>query len=151
MNDMNTGAPKRPTFLTVLCILSFIAAGFGIVGGLLLSAGSAMVNSDTVQEAVSESADPNAAANLEQLSSGMAEAGLSTSAILLGLAFTVIGLIGVIMMWKLKKTGFYVYTGASLLSILSPMFMGGSIDFGFMTIVNILFIVLYGMNLKHMS
>ena len=150
MNEATTtGAPKRPTFLTVLCILSFVAAGFSIIGGLVMGAGSAMVNSDAVQDAMAS--DPNAAANMEQASAAMAEAGLSTGAIWLGVALTLIGLIGVIMMWKLKKTGFYVYTGAQVLGIVSPMFMGGSISFGFMTIVSVLFIVLYGLNLKHMS
>jgi hypothetical protein len=54
------------------------------------------------------------------------------------------------MMWKLKKTGFYVYTGAQLAGIIAPIVMGSS--FGTMgAIFSVLFIVLYGMNLKHMS
>lgn len=41
MTDMNTGASKRPTFLTVLCILSFIGGAWGIIGGVMnMSAGA---------------------------------------------------------------------------------------------------------------
>lgn len=148
MSDTNTGAPKRPTFLTVLCILSFIAAGFSIIGGLMMGAGSAIVNSAAVQDAVAS--DPDAAAGMENASAVMAEAGLSTGAIWLGVALTVIGLIGVIMMWKLKKTGFYVYTGTQVLGIVLPMVMGAGFAL-WGTVFAVLFIVLYGMNLKHMS
>jgi hypothetical protein len=67
-----------------------------------------------------------------------------------------IALLGVIMMWQLKKSGFYVYAAArSLIAIVPFIFIGynlvsllwftSSIMFG------ILFIILYSLNLKEMS
>lgn len=156
MNDMNTGAPKRPTFLTVLCILSFIAAGITIVVSGLGMGAAAAVSSGMVSDMAAQSGDPDAVAQIEEAQNALAEAGEAAGGSVTGIlgmaiALSVIGLIGVIMMWKLKKTGFYVYTGAQVLGIISPMFMGGSIDFGFGAIISILFVVLYGLNLKHMS
>ena len=109
-----------------------------------------------VSDMAAESGDPEAMAQIEEAQNALAEAGDAAGGSVTGIlgmaiGLSVIGLIGVIMMWKLKKTGFYVYTGAQLLGIISPMFMGGSIDFGFGAIISILFVVLYGMNLKHMS
>ncbi len=81
---------------------------------------------------------------------GEAAGGSLTMIFGIGLVLTLIGLVGVIMMWKLKKTGFYVYTGTQLLGIVVPIVMGG--EFGLWgAIFSAVFIVLYGMNLKHMS
>ena len=38
MEETNTGAAmpaKRPTFLTVLCILSFVGVAFSLIGGIM--------------------------------------------------------------------------------------------------------------------
>lgn len=40
---MSNTAGQRPTLLTVLCILSFISAGLGILFGVLLLVGAAAV------------------------------------------------------------------------------------------------------------
>jgi hypothetical protein len=36
---------KRPSFLTVLCILTFIGSGLGIVGNLLMLVGDSFLSS----------------------------------------------------------------------------------------------------------
>jgi len=60
-------------------------------------------------------------------------------------------LFGALQMWKLKKMGFFIYTGANLvMAILPIVWLGlafGAMGFG----VPVVFIVLYGLNLKHMS
>lgn len=156
MTDMNTsatGAPARPTFLTVLCVLSFIAAGFSIVGGALGMAAGAVVGA--ASDAAAASGDPAAMEGIAEAQEALDAAGTAVGGSLamvfgVGLVLTLIGLFGVIMMWKLKKNGFYVYTGAQLLGIVAPMVMGGA--FGLWgAVFSVLFIVLYGLNLKHMS
>lgn len=126
---------QRPTFLTVLCILSFIAAGIGIVMGILgaIAAGA--------------------------MSAGLSEAGLGSAAsgamgnvwmvVIISIALTVIGLVGVLQMWKLKKMGFYIYTGASVASIIAGIVMVGFSPIS--VIISVAFIVMYGLNLKAMN
>lgn len=124
---------QRPTFLTVLCILSFIAAGIGIILGILgaIAAGA--------------------------MTAGLAEAGLSTggamgsvwTAVIVSIALTAVGLVGVLQMWKLKKTGFYIYTGASVASIIAGIVMVGFSPLS--VIISAAFIVMYGLNLKAMN
>ncbi len=58
-------------------------------------------------------------------------------------------------MWNLQKQGFTIYTAATIIGLLFPLFFLG---FNFMSIMalgmggffGVLFIVLYGLNLKHM-
>lgn len=144
-------APKRPTFLTVLCILSFIAAGISIIGGIIGYLGMAAM----------ETMGANLAEGMEQIEGmeempGMADAMAvmkhAKLLLIIGSILTLVGLFGVIQMWKLKKTGFYIYTGAQVLGIVLPLIIVGGAGFSVMSVIfAIAFIVMYGMNLKHMS
>jgi hypothetical protein len=141
---------KRPTFLTVLCILSFIAAGFSIIGLGLLIGGKAALESHgvTTDSAIDGSASAYSMPGMDEAMM-QAKAAASWPNIIGGILLSIIGLFGVIMMWKLKKTGYFVYVGASIVGIILPLVLGAG--FGvFGTIITILFIVLYGLNLKHM-
>jgi hypothetical protein len=60
------------------------------------------------------------------------------------------------MMWNLKRTGYWIYIVASVVGLILPfVFLGFStlslLSLGFGAFITILFIVLYGLNLKHMS
>ncbi len=63
------------------------------------------------------------------------------------LILAVISLMGVMKMAKLKKSGFWMYAIVNGLLALLGLFGGGL----FGAIVGIGFIVMYGLNLKHMS
>jgi len=149
-------APQRPVFLTVLCILSFIAAGlaiFGYIGafaviGMASAAASAV--GDGLSAAASEGMGSEASA---AFSSAMAAAtpsvGLVWAYIIVGFATTLASLFGVIKMWKLQKQGFFIYTGAAVVSLVMGIIYSG---FGVVSLLfAVLFIVLYGLNLKHMK
>ncbi len=137
-------AGKRPVFLTVLCILSFIAAGFAIIGyvgiitvmGAATAAVSAIEGMEGMSE-VMEAAGPSA--------------GMTWAYIIVGFLTTIVGLLGVIKMWKLKKQGFMMYAGATVVSLIMGIVYSG---FG-ASIVGIIisgaFIAMYYMNTKHMS
>jgi hypothetical protein len=62
---------------------------------------------------------------------------------------------GAIMMWTLRRTGYYVYIAGIVISIGTPMlfFPGtvGMIGSGFAAFIGLLFVGLYGMNLKDMT
>ena len=133
------GAEKRPTFLTVLCILSFIAAGFAIVGYVLLITAMGAVSS--------------LASGLEDLGGEATYTGPSVAMtwtyIIVGFVTVLISLFGVIKMWKLQKIGFYLYVAANVISIVMGIIYSG---FGVTSLVfPAVFIVLYGLNLKHLK
>ena len=115
---------QRPTFLTVLCILTFIGSGLSLLFGLigLVAAGA-----------------------LESVSAYLpvgVDSGLFKSIILIILMAG--SLYGAIQMWKLKKLGFYIYAAANVVLLI----LGFSI---WSLIFTALFIVLYGLNLKHLE
>ena len=137
-------AGKRQVFLTVLCILSFIAAGFAIIGyigvitvmGAAGAAMSAMEGMEGMGE-VMEAAGPST--------------GMTWAYIIVGFLCTIIGLVGVIKMWKLKKQGFMLYAGATVVSLIMGIIYSG---FGASItgiIISAAFIVMYYLNTKHMS
>ncbi len=101
----------------------------------------------------------DASAEMDQAMDALAGLGMdfgkmATSSLVIGL-LNIVVLIGVFMMWKLKKTGYYVYTLGQVASVATPFLIVGSLAGGLMAtlgaIFPILFIILYGLNLKHMS
>lgn len=134
-------AGKRPVFLTVLCILSFIAAGFAIIG---------YVGVITVMGAASSALGAlEGMEGMEAIESAGPGVGMTWAYIIVGLLCTVVGLIGVLKMWKLKKQGFMLYAGSSVVSMIMGIIYSG---FGIgAVIVPIAFIVMYYLNVKHMN
>ena len=156
---------KRPTFLTVLCILSFIGSG-GF--GLLYSAYQYVTFDKTYPAQVEKLTEA-----LEQLENAGMDSGFfynnaQNSLIQLEIMsknletivgtnclFAILSLFGIFLMFKLKKSGFYLYTFVNLFWLLVPLAL---IDFE-ATLMNvmiggaitILFIILYAVNLKHME
>ena len=140
-------AGKRPVFLTVLCILSFIAAGFGILG--YITAITAMGAASAITSGMS---------GLEGME-GMSEAmesvgpsmGMTWAYIIVGFLTTIVALVGVLKMWKLKAQGFMLYAGATVVSIIMGIVYSG---FG-ASIAGIViggaFIAMYYINKKHMT
>ncbi|MGB1039328.1 MAG: hypothetical protein ACPGVD_00480 [Flavobacteriales bacterium] len=74
---------------------------------------------------------------------------------LLQIVVAIICITSAILMRKLRKLGFYLYFIGVLLEILVPIFlMGTGLSAGFILIgsfFSILFIILYGVNLKHLK
>lgn len=142
---------KRPTFLTVLCILSYIGVGLAVITSLVAltagKAGSMFMNAAKDMEGME-------APGMETASKGLQYAS-SVSAISLISALVV--LVGVIMMWKLKKTGYYIYIVGEIAPVIASFLLIGMSGFfgGFMAMIGlifpVLFIILYGLNVKHMA
>lgn len=124
-------AGKRPAFLTVLCILTFIGSGLGTLFFLLATVGMGA---------------------LLEMIPGLGAAGGAGGTAFFGISTVIAAasLFGAIQMWKLKKTGFFIYAGANVLGIIMPLFFG----MGFSAagaVIPVLFIVLYYLNVKHMN
>jgi hypothetical protein len=144
---------KLPQFLKVLCILTFIAVGLGLVSGLysLVKAPYALEEYNTMMEM--------SGGNLptEGFLGSLMEMGHQNALNALPLALSAIGanlfcLFGALMMWKMRKVGFYAYVCGQVLGIAIPsILMGVSGWMMIGAIFPIAFIIMYAVNLKHMS
>lgn len=133
---------KRPGFLTTLCILTFIGSGLGVLGGILGLVGSSAL-------------------------AMLVPAGSSVLSSVAGLVASGLCLFGAIQMWGLKKQGYILYLVGSLIAIAMPfisMFtmpdagiFGEAVKSAMLTAaltslaINVLFIVLYTINKKHLK
>lgn len=159
MEETNTTtvAAKRPTFLTVLCILSFVGIAFSLIGGIMsYFTYSAMASSGNLFEGMGgtggEQMGQAMSGAMDAL--GMDPGKMAMSSLVVALLNIPI-LIGVLMMWKQKKMGFYIYTAFELIQAVVPFIIVGGLAGGLSgvmyAVVGIVFIILYGINLKHMS
>ena len=84
LDNMNAGEAKRPTFLTVLCILTFIGSGLGVLVFLLATVAFGVVSG--MMESIP---------GMGALTAG----GIAFFAI--SLILSAVSLFGAIQMWKL--------------------------------------------------
>jgi hypothetical protein len=123
---------ERPTFLTVLCILTFIGSGLGLLAGVLMLVGAGALSG-----------------YLGGVAAGGGVIWSILSLVSSGLAFY-----GALQMWKLKAQGFMIYVAGAVVGmatgVITSLSVGASISFVGL-IFPILFIVLYNMNRKHLT
>jgi hypothetical protein len=156
----------RPSFLTVLCILSFISIGLALSSGFM-GLISGPMSEDMILEQKKQWAKMSDELRsvgadgfvqiLDQFSRMLDSLaanhyGNTIATILVHL----IGIIGVIFMWQGRKNGFHLYIVYSILSILQLYLFVSPADIPtIMVVVNLLisglFIFLYSRNLKWMS
>lgn len=98
-NETTTTNNARPSFLTVLCILTFIGSGLGLLGGLLGLVGVGF---------------------LSKMLPGAAAGGMTIAAIF-GLLASAGKLFGAMQMWKLKLQGLWIYIGCELLGLVGTI------------------------------
>lgn len=151
----------RNAFLTVICILSFIGSGLGIikairsyatadfiansVGGVIKNAKNQIDQQDNppsfvkqIMGSVIEDMNPDF---LRKLAIFQFISNLLT-------------LSGAILMWNLKKIGFYLYITGIIVLVIAPLLMGklvGAIGATIIGFEGVIFIVMYAVNLKQMT
>lgn len=153
-NQSVNEAPKRPQFITVLCILTFIGSAlafFGAIWGyfsikasaaMLENMGSAEGDSFGMMSGIQETmikAVENAVPNM-----------------IIGVFCSLLCLFGALQMWKLKKIGFFIYSVGEITPVIAAFFLGGGgLIGGAGAVVGLLFaivwIVLYAINFKHLN
>jgi hypothetical protein len=156
----------RPTFLTVLCILTFIASAWGIFNAYT-SYSSADIAPGVGQEAMDKVKDQMDEASSDEASSAIVDKMMNSvsgalqpenikkNGIATGIS-SLLTLLGAILMWGLNRKGYFVYVAGVLVSIIAPMVIyGGGImgmaTAGWSVFTGVLFSILYFLNLKHMS
>jgi hypothetical protein len=148
---------ELPVFLKVLCILTFVGSGWGLLSGLFN-----VVMVDSSRELL-ETANRFSDGIYDRMGFDIDEmirwTNYSNYANLLGSALC---LTGALLMWKLKKVGFYLYVPGNLIPLIVSFFavnymMGsgpfaslGMIGVVFGSLFSLAFIVMYGVNFKHL-
>jgi hypothetical protein len=133
--------PKRPTLLTVLCILTFIGSGMNLFSGLVI-AGFYDVFVAVAQEFAERFKIPGVDLLLET----------KPLFFLVTALFYAGSVVGAILMMQLKKIGFHVYTIFQILLIIAPMYFMHLASPGIPELFfSGLFVLLYSTNLKFMS
>ena len=165
-DEIQTGG--RPKFLKNLCILSFIWCGvvlFFSVWGMIMNTPENMA--ERIEQI--RPMNPKMADQMEEQMIGMQEDTYMQISPYLGIVYLLGSFLGVLMMWKLNKKGYYLYLASEILPYTGFLFMmgdGPSFNIGFggesMKVVGIIFgilavlidvgfMVMYGMQVKHMT
>ncbi len=167
-NTHESSLKIRPTFLTVVCILSFIGSGFGIFSaitdyaGAELAAQSIDMVDDAMEEAMDEMEDaeaPESVTNFFQALMGDIQSGLTADNIrnnALGSGLScLLTLAGALLMWFLNRKGFYLYIVGIIIYIVTPIMvydgLMATIQASTAAFIGIVFSILYGVNLKHLK
>lgn len=166
IDNPNSQKAPRPTFLTVLCILSFIFIGFSFAFGLVGLFGGPLSEEQMLEQKVelTKSADEMRSLEMDSFAEMMEKiqrmsesinANFYASSILQVLVMG-LGLYGVLLMWKGKKLGFHLYIAYSLLSIIQIYFFVSPADIpSFVVIWNLIisaiFVFMYSRNLKWLA
>ena len=157
---------KRPAFLLVLCILTFVSTGLGIFSPLFQ-----MIRGTRPQQDLQKDVDI-----LMQSAGKMREMGMSSFAHfyeqmaemtveinphamiagLVGLLIVIIGGVSAIMMLQGKRIGFHLYIGYSFLQLISTYFFVSAENVPMLipivgAILSGIFILMYSRNLHWMT
>lgn len=156
--------PQRPVMLTVLCILTFIGSGWGILQGITgyfsaeTTAEMAQVAMQDARDKIEEEGEAGsklADKILSGTSAMLQPENLKKSALFSTIA-SVFTLLGGILMFGLKKTGFYSYVLGTVLGVAGPFvaFGGASLltilSSSAVAFIGVLFVILYGLNFKYL-
>ncbi|GAA4458398.1 hypothetical protein GCM10023189_30590 [Nibrella saemangeumensis] len=152
-------APARPQFLTILCVLTFLSCAWGIYDSIVTYA-TADTASSIAQEALDEAADRmqgREGAEFVERIMGTVQGSLSPENLrksaISKLVYNLLTLLGAILMFNLRRVGYYAYLGGVIAGFLLPILLiGGLVGFASSTGVffSIIFTILYGTQLKYM-
>lgn len=155
----------RPTFLTVLCVLTFIGSAWSIYGAITnytspeMAVGMTKDLIDEQQDKIEEELDSDEGADfvskiMGSFNDGTTVENVKNTAIANGIS-AILTLLGAILMWGLNKKGFWLYVVGTVIAIVAPLFIYegvvGAAASGVAAFIGILFCVLYGINLKYMN
>ena len=163
-NPFETNQLKRPTFLTVLCILTFIGRGWGVLSQLfsllftnLVDVSAQTEQLNTMMDNMESGAGTSFLSGILSSSQEVMQATMmhAKSIAVISLVLSLLSLCGAILMFSLRRIGFYIYTVAQLLLLfVVPYFAGFSMivvmGMLFSALFTVVFIILYALNLKAM-
>jgi hypothetical protein len=159
---------KRPAFLKVLCILSFAGLGIKFISGAIGLVAALFFTSKMTAFSQSEEVNRMMGFQGEDVMAKINFLNIMNS--ISAMVFSLISLVGVFLMWKYKRSGFFIYTVSKIISLLvlvyvsvQTMALAGSGVVGDVTtistiikmigavILGVAFIIMYAINLKHLK
>ncbi len=136
---------KRPTGLTILCVLSFVGSGISLFSHLMV-----WLFYNTFLDLLASdiySSIPNL--NIEELESYLKAGGQLF--FLISAVLFLFSLVGVYKMWHLKKIGIHYYAIAQFLLIVIPLlFISTNMPVFGALLISLLFVLMYARYLKIM-
>ena len=124
LNEFENPTPKRPDGLTVACVLSFISAGWFILGNLITFLSYNVMKSLTTDENYLEMMEKFVPDMDEFEATMQVQFAVSRVSYLLQALLYIGSFIGVLYMWRLQKKGFHIYAISQiLLLIVTAMFV----------------------------
>ena len=162
----NQQESKRPTFIAVICILSFVLNGFSFVNNMSVfnepSKEETILLTEMQQQQASITKANADEATKQQLTQmlGAFTATITTAMVKKMSLFSVIAaitcLIGTSLMWRMKKSGFHFFIVGTLVGILAPfiLFGGNGLSLLIAAIMSIIWLILlslFAVNLKFME
>ncbi len=159
LNFANEGKPEVPTFLKVLTILTFIGAGFSLIVSIILPWYIKLMQG-LMNKALS-SGQEFTQKQLDDMEKGRKALELLQANVvpimIIGIVGAVLCIYGAILMRKLKKDGFWLYTGGELLPVIGGFILMGTAQYsGVGSIIMgiafpLLFVLLYALQFKHLK
>ncbi len=160
METLSVHPQPRPILLTILCILTFIGSGLGVLGNLMGMFAAPFLEffQPSMFDEIFNQLGNNPGDEFARQAMDMALLAIDN---FLGITLTkfifyALSLVGAIMMFQMKKIGFYLYVGAQIgFLFIGPVFLGWNLFVSmallFSGFFSLLFIALYAINFKHMS
>lgn len=152
----------RSQFLTILCVFSFLSCGWGLIESSI-----ALANPERVANTVQTTRQPTSPPAAERTNPNTFYEDRGANAdnptpenprvvrqlSIAQLVYSLITLVGVVLMFRLRKVGFYVYVVGVLLGIAMPLYFVGLAGFNtsFGAFFSVLFAVMYGFCLREMK
>jgi len=167
IEDYEIIPPARPVFLKVLCILTFIGSSYGIINSAITYFKADDISNIVTQVKTKMNDDikrknarnPDKVIFFNKIMNNASQ--ISTPENLrknaIGNSITyALCLLGAVLMWNLRRVGFYIYTLGTVISIILPFYLFGNnfltnISAGFLGFIGLLFVIFYAMNLKSMN
>lgn len=152
-----------PVFLKVLCILTYVGAGIGILSGLygIFTFENSMQQMQQSQELM-EMSGSNVFGDMTEFLEVNRKWGFTVQ--IMGFVGNLLCLFGALYMWKLKKIGFYLYVPGQIIPLIGSFGLmggltaGGGMFAGIAVVASIIgalfpiaFIIMYAVNLKHLK
>ncbi|HSR39307.1 MAG TPA: hypothetical protein VLL95_10370 [Phnomibacter sp.] len=154
--------PKRTTFVTVLCILTFLGSAYGIFAGLLAYSKGPQISRANKEQRAKQESKPGTRKESEfdkkmdsEIAMFMDAEKIKQNAVA-SILTNAITFIGAFLMFRMNSKGFWVYVLGTVGGVIAPLVIFGhnslanifAYGSGF---VGLIFIVMYAFNLRDMK
>ena len=157
--NSNVKNTRRPIFLTILCVLTFI----GSIGGIIINS-KGFINAEEEVERIASGKAKTQLRNLFSSSDNSTERVVISNLNVENYQKYCIGcivsyilcLVGTVLMFRLKRTGFYSFTLGTFFNLITHFLLFGD-NFASMglsilaALSGFIFVILFGLNLKWME